>query len=114
MIFTFLIAAKQLIRSLFIMFDCHDAATKLAFFIDRLIPQDKITMRIFATAVKDTALLRFPFNQGAFAAFRARNPHIFDDGFRIATFREIGTCQKLAKTAKFIYHGRTTKFTDFA
>ena len=74
MVFTLCIAAENLIGSFFIMFDNHDAATKGTLLVDRLIPEDEVTFRILAAAVKDAAPLGLALDERPLAALGTGNP----------------------------------------
>ena len=112
MIFTFCIAAKNLIRPFFIMFDNHDTAANRALLVDRLVPEDKVTFRILAAAVEDAAPLGFALDERPLAALGTSNAQVFDDGLGIATFREIRAGQEFAETAEFIDHRRAAEFAN--
>lgn len=112
MVFTVPVAAKELVRTFFIMFDNHDAAAQVTFLVDRLVPEDKVAVRILAAAVKDAASFRLALDERPLAAFRAGNAQIFDDGLGVAAFREVGAGQEFAEAAEFIDHRRPADFAD--
>lgn len=114
MIFTFRIAAEELIRTFFIMFDGHNTATELALLIYRLVPEDEITFRILAATVEDAASFGLAPDERTLAAFGTGNAQIIDDGLGIMTFGKIRTGQEFAKPSEFIDHRRTAEFTHFS
>lgn len=97
MVFTFRVAAKELVLSVLIMFYRHNTAAEAAFFIDRLVPKHEIAFRIPIAAVKLAATLRFPLDQVPFTAPGTRNARIFDDSFRIAAFGKLEQAKNLPK-----------------
>ena len=77
------------------MFDNHDAATKGTLLVDRLVPEDEVTFRILAAAVKDAAPLGL--DDGVPLPHLDRVIPVFDDGLGIAAFQEMEQAGNLPK-----------------
>ena len=88
----------------------HIASAFRTLLFGRLLPGDKIALRIALAAVKFSSLFRL-FDDHFFSAFGTGDSRFFKIRLRVAAFREAGTGQELPVGAIFDDHAPSAELT---